>query len=34
VTRDGQRFLVRDVSDPPPQPIVVLLNWPARLTRH
>ena len=34
VRRDGQRFLVRDVVDPPPQPIVVLMNWPVRLTRH
>jgi len=33
-TLDGQRFLVRDVVDRPSQPIVVVLNWPARLARH
>jgi Tol biopolymer transport system component len=33
-TREGQRFLVRDVVPPPAQPISVLLNWQARLTRR
>jgi len=32
--RDGQRFLIRDVIDPPRQPIMLVLNWQSRLTRH
>jgi len=31
VARDGSRFLVRTVVDAQPQPITVVLNWPARL---
>ncbi|HKE83393.1 MAG TPA: protein kinase [Vicinamibacterales bacterium] len=30
---DGSRFLVRRVSDPPAQPIMVVLDWTARLVR-
>jgi len=33
VVRDGSRFLVRTVVDPQPQPITVVLNWPARLKK-
>lgn len=31
--RDGRRFLVREIVDPAPQPLLVILNWPARLKR-
>ncbi len=31
---DGSRFLVRDVIEPPAQPIMVLLDWPARLRQR
>jgi len=30
---DGRRFLVRQVLDPPPQPVRVMLNWPAALKK-
>jgi Tol biopolymer transport system component len=33
VTRDGRRFLVRTLIDPDPQPIIVVLNWLAKLKR-
>src|SRR5207245_3669694 len=32
-TPDGRRFLVRTPVDPPRQPIMVMLNWPARLKK-
>jgi dipeptidyl aminopeptidase/acylaminoacyl peptidase len=31
--QDGSRFLVRQVSQPPAQPIMVVLDWMARLNR-
>jgi Tol biopolymer transport system component len=33
VARDGQRFLVRTIIDPKPQPITVVLNWLAKLRK-
>lgn len=33
VTRDGKRFLVREIVDPPAQPLMVMLNWPAALKK-
>jgi dipeptidyl aminopeptidase/acylaminoacyl peptidase len=33
VVRDGSRFLVRTLVDAQPQPITVVLNWPARLRK-
>jgi Tol biopolymer transport system component len=30
---DGQKFLVRSRVDPPRQPVMVMLNWPARLKK-
>jgi Tol biopolymer transport system component len=30
---DGRRFLVRQIVNPPPQPLMVTLNWPAVLNR-
>jgi Tol biopolymer transport system component len=31
--RDGRRFLVREIVDAAPQPLLVILNWPARLRK-
>ena len=31
---DGSRFLIRQVIDPPAQPIVVVLDWTARLRQR
>ena len=33
-TADGSRFLVRETTAPPAQPIMVLLDWTARLPRR
>jgi Tol biopolymer transport system component len=33
VTRDGNRFLVRMPVDAEPQPITLVLNWPARIKK-
>jgi eukaryotic-like serine/threonine-protein kinase len=30
---DGRRFLVREILDPSPQPLTVMLNWPAALKK-
>ena len=32
-SRDGRRFLVRQIINPPPQPLMVMLNWPAALKK-
>jgi len=34
VTSDGQRFLVRASAEQAPQPLHLIVNWPALLKKH